>query len=155
MQNIGTFTGGQGKINTIWTKPEETSLKIGKAERCSSWSNGKHCFVKLYTILLILWLVEKLACFLATVKKGYLFFVCFFFFWQIVGKFVSVQQDMNKALCKEGSVPLLTAEWHVEYLPKVSQGCHHHFFIVKSYRFFLYLLPISPTSHNTPASSVI
>lgn len=40
------------------------------------------------------------------------------------------------SVCKEVSVSLLTAEWHVEYLPKVTQGCHHHLFVIKSYGFF-------------------
>lgn len=56
MQNTGPFTGQQGKITMFEYKKEET----GKAESCSCWPTRKHCFVKRRTVLLILWLVEKL-----------------------------------------------------------------------------------------------
>lgn len=79
-------------------KPE--NRKIWKA---SSWPNCTHCFDKLFTVLLILWLVEKLVYLLAIERKrisrwtlgwggwffclvGFVFFFSFFFGWTDCGK---------------------------------------------------------------------
>lgn len=76
-----TFTGGQGKITiTVGAKTEEMSPKIGKAERCSAWSDGTQWFVKCLQFYSFCGLLINLCIFFGHWEKNLSGFVAAIFF---------------------------------------------------------------------------